>query len=158
MRLVAIGLLALAAGLALPQPAASARCDPAGARALVARFVRAYDAGDLAALDRLVARGPAFRWYSSNAPGTRVGAAAYRRDTLRGYFARRHAVGDRLTLVRLHLFVSGGYAQFNFDARRRADDAFGGRTFSTSGKGAAVCRDGKLGPIAVFSLGGRERR
>ena len=46
-------------------------CDPAEVESVVDRFVAAFNAGELRSLDRLFARKPYFRWYSTDAPGQR---------------------------------------------------------------------------------------
>ena len=138
------------AGVAALMLAASP-CDARGARGTVARFVRAYDAGDLRTLDRLFSVDE-FVWYSSNRPGLRVGAAASERTTLVSYFRRRHTAHDRLELLTLRYNgASNGLGNVAFTLRRRADDYRAGSSFRLSGKGAVSCTDGR---IAVLSLGG----
>jgi hypothetical protein len=124
---------------------------------LIARFIRAFNAGDLRQLDSLFAPEdhdgdlltPSFQWYSTGSPGRRLGTAAGRRSTLIRYFARRHAARERLTL----LSWSGGamafgYAHFAFRVIRRARDT---RPKELPGKGAAVCV-GRYARIAVWSM------
>src|SRR6187399_1553150 len=89
---LAVAALAAAAAVAASHPAAAAACS---ARPAVDAFVGALDRGDLAAVDDLFAReGEGWVWYFANdRAGQRLGKAAARRDTLRGYFAdriRRH--------------------------------------------------------------------
>ncbi len=136
--------------------AAVATCAEPLVRDAVTQFVVAFNAGNRLRLDALFARPPIFRWFSSGPPGLRVRAAAYRRETLLAYFARRHAQRDRFQLVRFQFNgVSAGYGHFEFRIRRRADDFRGGRSFAVTGKGAAHCA-GTRPLLAVWSLGGPE--
>lgn len=134
------------------------RCDVATTRAILSAFVGAYNSGDLRRLDRLFSR-TRFRWYSANAPGARVRAAAFDRKTLVAYFRRRHSRGDRLHLLdsRFNGYSRGTeLAHFDWRARRRADDFRGGRWFELTAKGALDC---SKPPVAfvVLSLGGPSR-
>lgn len=137
--------------------AAGLRCDVATTRAILAAFVTAYNSGDVRRLDRLFSR-TRFRWYSANAPGARLRAAAFDRKTLIAYFRRRHSRGDRLRLVRSRF---NGYSRgselghFNLRARRRADDFRGGRWFEVTAKGALDCATPPIG-FAVLSIGAAE--
>jgi hypothetical protein len=124
--------------------AAAATCS---ARPVVDAFVGALNRGDLAAVDDLFAReGEGWVWYFANdRAGRRLGTAAARRDTLRGYFAgriRRHET------FRLLGFEEGGDGNFTFLLRRRADDL---RAVERVGKGWVSCSTGKLG---VWGIGG----
>jgi hypothetical protein len=134
------------------------RCDVATTRAILAAFVGAYNRGDLRSLDRLFSR-TRFRWYSANAPGARLRAAAFNRETLVAYFRRRHSRGDRLRLVdsRFNGYSRGSeLAHFDLRARRRADDFRGGRWFDLTAKGALDCAKPPVA-FAVLSLGGPSR-
>ena len=130
-------------------------CDVGLLRMTLARFVRAYNRGDLAALDRLFSR-EHFVWYSSGAPGPRLRDESTNRDSLISYFARRHKHGDRL---RLRSFRFNGYERqrdlghFELTTQRRAADFRGGRWFDIVGKGALDCST-PPGTIAVLSLSG----
>jgi hypothetical protein len=82
--LVAISLLALAAFAATPAAqtrtantaaTSTAGCSVPTTEALVQTFVRDFNAGEVAAIDRLWAREPYFQWFSSAAPGARLGPA-----------------------------------------------------------------------------------
>ncbi|MDQ3823894.1 MAG: hypothetical protein M3321_11725, partial [Actinomycetota bacterium] len=134
------------------------RCDVAIVRATLAAFVRAYNRGGERTLDRLFSR-TRFVWYSANAPGARLRAAASNRATLMRYFRARHRRGDRLVLLRYRF---NGYARgadlgnFDFGARRRADDFRGGAWFELTGKGALDCARPPA-TFAVLSLGGPSR-
>lgn len=137
---------------------AGLRCDVMTMRAILGAFVDAYNHGDLRRLDRLFSR-TRFRWYSANAPGARVRAAAFNRKTLVAYFRRRHARGDRLRLVdsRFNGYSRGSeLAHFDWRARRRADDFRSGRWFGLTAKGALDCSRFPL-TFAVLSLGGPSR-
>jgi hypothetical protein len=129
-------------------------CTATETRATFNRFVVAYNAGDSTALDALFAPEPAFQWYSSNAPGARIRAAAFRRSTLARYFERRHAQSDRLRVLSFRF--NGAERQlghFSFTLRRSARDYQHGRPFRIPGKGAVTCA---VNPPAfvVISLGG----
>lgn len=116
-------------------------------------FVAAYNRGDSAALDRRFAPEPDFRWYSSGAPGRRVGNAAGRRRTLIRYFAKRHASGDRIRIRRLdYNGRSSTYGNLGFEILRRSDGFRGGGWIRVPGKGAASCYDGEARFI-VMSIG-----
>ena len=148
--LVAASALAVAA---LPPPNAAARTRPCARSEVgqvIVRFIRALNAGNAARLDAVFAKEPSFEWYSTGAPGRRLGGAAYRRATLIPYFVRRHAQRERLTL----LSWSGGgnangYAHFGFRLVRRAKDA--PRPLRLDGKGAAICTTSG-NTIAVWSM------
>ena len=110
-------------------------------------FVGAFNRGDLAAVDDLFAReGEGWVWYFANdRAGRRLGSAAARRDTLRGYFADRIRRHETFRLLR---FEEGGDGNFTFLLRRRADDL---RAVERVGKGWVSCSTGKLG---VWGIGG----
>jgi hypothetical protein len=110
-------------------------------------FVGAFNRGDLAAVDDLFAReGEGWVWYFANdRAGQRLGKAAARRDTLRGYFADRIRRHETFRLLR---FEEGGDGNFTFLLRRRADDL---RAVERVGKGWVSCSTGKLG---VWGIGG----
>lgn len=131
-------LLTAAAAAAPPAP-----CEATTTR-LVQRYVKAYNAGDVARLDRQVfAREPAFQWYSD---GRRLGAASEDRATLRAFFAARHRAGDRLRLVRFHYNDyrrTDRTGHFEMTLRPRGGAAF-------TGKGAVSCPHRR---IIVTSLG-----
>ncbi len=122
--------------------AASASCGATTDR-LVHAYVKAYNKGDVARLDRRIfAREPAFVWYSDRG---RFNAAAEDRSTLRAFFAARHHAGDRFTLVRLRY---NGYRSSDDTGHFEMTLRRGGRTFA--GKGAVACAERR---IAVTSLG-----
>ena len=127
-------------------------CSAREVRAFVARFIRAFNAGDLATLDVIFAR-DWFQWFSSGAPGVRLRAEAFRRDTLLAYFARRHALHDRLRLLDLNFNGNaGGHGHFDYLLRRSADDHENGAPFLVRGKGAIACTV-RPRALAVWSMG-----
>jgi SnoaL-like protein len=136
------GLAALAACSAVfaAPPERPKACTRAEVGRLVVRFVDAFNAGNLDRLDRTFARRPDFRWYSTDAPGERYLPVASDRASLRRYFARRHARGERLVLETLK--VNGNtraakpYGNFEFTLVRSADDL---PATPYQGKGAAHC-------------------
>lgn len=131
--------------------ASHARCAASSTRNLTARFVTAFNEGDLKTLDRLVSPAPAFLWYSvSSSPGRRVGGEASDRGSLRDYLTSRHRAGERLRLTRFRFNGnSQGYAHFEFSVTRSANDL---KPLLVEGKGASDC---SLDPpsIAVWSIG-----
>jgi hypothetical protein len=133
---------------------ARSTCTAAQAQSTVSAFVTAYNRGDLEALDSIFASSPAFRWYSSNRPGTRVGSEARRRDNLIGYFRGRHRAGDRLGLVSFQFNGnSNAYGNFGLAMRRALPRFRGGDWFRTEAKGAALCT-GADTRLIVMSIGG----
>jgi hypothetical protein len=150
----------LAAVVSIPRapgagPPAEARCNARAVGTSLAGFVAAYNRGDLRRLDALFSR-TRFVWYSTGAPGRRLGAAAVRRATLMEYFRARHAKDDRLALraYRFHGYdAPRQLGHFSLSARRRAADFRGGRWFDVPGKGALDCSRATVS-IAVLSFGG----
>jgi hypothetical protein len=146
--------LAPAATSAVTLPPDQQDCAPGEAGQVVQRFVRAFNARDLPALDRVFAPAASFNWFSTGRPGPRLGPAAYDRSTLLSYFRARHRAGERLRLVR---FRGGGnangYSHFQFFIERRAR-ALAPTVYE--GKGAAICAvSGDT--ISVWSVGRRVR-
>lgn len=135
-------------------PADVEDCAPADARQVVQRYVRAFNAWKVPALDRAFAPAASFNWFSTGAPGVRLGAAAYDRSTLLSYFRARHRAGEHLRLVR---FRGGGnangYSHFQFLIERRAR-ALPPTVFE--GKGAAICA-ASGDTISVWSVGSAVR-
>ncbi|MFL5952885.1 MAG: hypothetical protein ACJ76I_02085 [Gaiellaceae bacterium] len=145
---IRIGYLAALAAFAMLFVVSSASseddvaCTAATATALVQTFVRNYDNGRVPAMDRQWAQAPGFQWFSTRAPGARLGAAAKNRSTLVPYFRTRVRVHENLRVTKL----GGGYDPqrnlLNFAGKlvRRADDlpARAPQDF----KGAAECRAG----------------
>jgi len=131
-------------------PSDVADCAPGEARRVVERFVGAFNARNIPALDRIFAPGDSFNWYSTDAPGVRLMAAAYNRSTLMAYFKARHRQGEKLRLIRFKgNGNSGGFAHFEFRVERRA------RTLAPTvydGKGAAICATSG-DTITVWSMG-----
>lgn len=126
-------------------------CAEATTRTVVSTLLDAVNAGDVELVDRLVAKGDAFKWYS--APPDRFGEAARDRSTLTSYIAARHAQGESFRLIRFrYQGPSEGrrYANFNTDLVRSARD-YPAR--EVPAKGAIDC---KLTPpqVAVWSIGG----
>jgi hypothetical protein len=127
------------------------RCSRTETEQLVTSFISAFNRGDLAALDSLIAYEPAFQWYSvSTAPGRRVREEADDRNTLAAYFASRHRVAERLELKRFRFDNrTFGYGGFRFAMTRFANDL---NTQTVLGKGAVNCT---LDPpsLVVWSMG-----
>jgi hypothetical protein len=159
---VLAGACALVVCAASPAPARSAAapgCEAQATRAALASFVKAFSAGDSAALDSLFAQRPDFKWYSSNAPGLRRRLAAENRGSLLAYFSARHAKRDRLRLLRFTFtgVSPHGDGNFTFLMERSASDYHQGRRFQLVGKGAVTCSDDPaVAPVQfiVMSVGG----
>jgi hypothetical protein len=117
-------------------------CTTATTKALVRSFVAAYDEGRVQAIDRMWAPEPYFQWFSTRAPGGRLGAQAYDRATLAAYFRTRVHAHERLALIRLGAGYDPTRNIVNFAGylRRSADDI--GSTTTHPFKGAADCRLG----------------
>jgi hypothetical protein len=122
-------LAAVAFGTASPaRPQGSATqlnlCGARTARTAVVRFLVAFNRGDLAQLDRLIAGNAAFQQYAvDGAPGGRAATAARTRSTLIAYFAQRHRQSERLLLTRFGFYGrSLGNARFQFELVRSAAD------------------------------------
>lgn len=152
VRFATAAALAVAAALALqarPVEATGATCSEEQTRAVVAAFVAAWNAGDAASLDALVAPDETFSWFIATGATTFV---TYSRESLLDYAARRHRAGDRLTLRRL----SAGPGGFTFQLVRRASGLRGGRPVRYGGKGAARC-DGAEPAIGIWAMGSAGR-
>jgi hypothetical protein len=132
---------------------AAGACTTAKARQAFAEFVTAFNRGNLRKLDSLFARQPAFAWYSSNAPGSRLNRAAKRRDTLIAYFRARHLDQDRLRPARIGITTAAPHQTgLSLELRRSTADYRAGRWFSVAGKAALVCHGGRA-RFLVVSLG-----
>src|SRR5438105_2284348 len=136
-------------------------CTVPEAHQLVARFIRAFDAGARARLDALWAKDdhdgnagtPSFQWYSIGKPGARAGREAEDRSTLIRYFAARHRRGEQFRLVFMSRGGnSNGYFNFGFHIHRQARDLQRPGVFE--GKGAAICSNAGA-QLAVWSVGRR---
>jgi hypothetical protein len=149
-----VSALAVAAGVAGSSRASlgSRDCAPTEAHTTFDAFVRAFNRGNGAALERLIAPPRSFVWFSVSGAGKRLGDRSKDRSSLGRYFATRHVLRDRLA----DLTFSGGgnangYAQFGFQLTRSADDELPARY---EGKGAVLCDD-TGDTIAVWSMGRR---
>jgi hypothetical protein len=150
------GLLVVVLAAAASLGTGSGRAAPAGCtagttKALVRSFVASYNAGRVAAIDRLWAPEPYFQWYSTIGPGTRLGSRAYDRATLAAYFRARVRVHEKIVLTELGAGYDARRNLVNFAGKlvRSADDlqATGPKSF----KGAAACRS--TGPaLIVWSM------
>ena len=152
LRVVAVALAGCLATLAVALPtatrAALARCSDASASRLVERFAVSFSAGRLDATDAVWARGSAFAWYSTSAPGARTGDRATDRSTLRAYFRSRIAAGEKLRVVSMKTIADPrrGLRHFHGTVSRRAH---GMRATRYAFKGAADCRTRRL---SVWSM------
>jgi hypothetical protein len=132
----------------------AAACRASDVRSAVNAFVRAFNRGDGETLQRLFAKEPGFKWYSSALPGKRIGAAAQRRATLSEYFRSRHRRADTLALRSFSFHGnSAGVGHFAATMRRSARDFLNGTTIRVPAKGAAACAGGRAS-FVVMSLGG----
>ncbi|HTE83586.1 MAG TPA: hypothetical protein VK821_02550 [Dehalococcoidia bacterium] len=131
--------------------ATGVRCDVAVLRRSLDQFVGAYNHGDGQRLNTLFSR-PSFLWYSSGAPGVRIGADATNRATLIPYFKHRHSRGDRLSSLR---FQFNGFdfsrviGNFQFSVLRRASDFHRGRWLYVVGKGGLDCSQA---PVTILGI------
>lgn len=141
--LLAVCAAASCASDGVPAAAAPGRCPDAAARTAVTRFAADLSAGRLAAADRRWAREPAFEWYSTPAPGERIGAGALDRSTLRAYFRARIAARERLRVssLRTHGDRRRGLRHFEGTVSRRAADV---RARRYAFKGAVDCATRRL--------------
>lgn len=145
--LAALIAAAAAAGAAsaAPDDATGSECSPEQARATFVAFVTAFNGGDRAALDRLIAPPTTFIWFSVSGAGPRLGERSKDRSTLTRYFTVRHAQRDQF---RDATFEGGGHGQFRFLLTRMADDELPSRY---EGKGSVLC-DAGGSTIAVWSM------
>jgi hypothetical protein len=122
---------------------ASLTCTSAATKTVVREFVYDFARGRTAAIARLWAPAPRFKWFSTGPPGARLGARAYDRATLGAYFRGRVRVHEKLRLVRIGAGYDGTRGIVNFAGRlvRSADDmaARPPQDF----KGAADCLSGR---------------
>ena len=120
------------------QPDQTTSCTAAEVRALVNQFVHAFNAGDRRTLQHLWAQqAEGFAWYSTDAPGQRIGAAASDRSTLDAYFVERHAHQEALRLTSFQFNGNtAGYANFQYTLIRQATDL---APTAYTGKGAVIC-------------------
>lgn len=159
MRVVVVVALALAfvplafSEAALPPDVQD--CVPGDPQRVATRFVHAFNARNMPALDRVFAPADSFNWYSAGKPGTRLGDAAYDRSTLMAYFRARQRQGEQLRLVWISLGGnSNGYGHFRFQMERRAR---GLAPTVYEGKGAMICA-ASGDTISVWSFGRPIRR
>jgi hypothetical protein len=132
-------------------------CDPTEVKQTVRRFISAFNAGNLAALDRQFAPRPFFRWYSTMGPGEHLLPVAADRKSLISYLARRHERGERLTLrgVRVTgntIALGAGwkpYGNFVVQLVRQADDL---PPTNYQGKGALHCYRSRADQLTVWSM------
>ena len=119
--------------------ARSAGCTAVTTKALVQKFVRSYDRGQVAVIDRLWAREPYFQWFSTRAPGARLGPAAYNRSTLASYFRARMRARENLRVIKLGAGYDPKRNIVNFAGKlvRSADDLPAGAPQDF--KGAVQC-------------------
>jgi hypothetical protein len=125
-------------------------CTPVTTKALVQKFVRDYDSGQVAVIDRLWAREPYFQWFSTRAPGARLGAAAYNRSTLASYFRARVRAHENLRVIKLGAGYDVNRNIVNFAGKlvRRADHLPAGAPKDF--KGAVRCGNRPL--LIVWSM------
>jgi hypothetical protein len=107
---------------------------------LVESFISSFNRGDTAELDRLFSS-DVFEWYSTDAPGARVGREAKDRTGLMAYFAERHRGHEELKLESFHFIGEsagglGALGNFEFELTRMAD---GLAPTAYGGKGAITC-------------------
>src|SRR3954447_21729897 len=119
-------------------------CKASETRAAAFAFARAWTRGDVAAVDRLVAPEPHFRWVSAAPPGGRSGSQAFNRAGLLAFISARHRHHERLTLTSFKFNGSDlrgdeGFGHFEFEAARVSDDQPANAGTVRPGKGAIIC-------------------
>jgi hypothetical protein len=127
------------------------RCTAETDVPLVKAVVAAFNSGNVAKLDRLVAREPAFQWFADAGPRrqSRLGPRAEDRSTLRAWAKARHRKHDRITLVGFGEPNAQGGVRLNLDLRRHADDYRPRNVIH--GKYEAVCPPGRA-RIVVWAM------
>jgi hypothetical protein len=121
-------------------PPDATSCTDSTSRQLVESFITTFNQGDTAELDRLFSA-DVFEWYSTDAPGARVGREAYDRAGLMAYFAERHREHEQLKLESFQFNGEsagglGAVGNFEFELTRMAN---GLAPTSYGGKGVIVC-------------------
>lgn len=129
----------------------SSSCTRGRVEAVVREFVRAYNEGDSAALERIWAQEPDFQWYFVH--GEREGPEAHDRSRLGTYFFERHVLGDRLRLGRLRVGPPNDAGHFGIAFRLRRSSTDRSAEGSWHGKASATTVAG-LPPLPYS--GGRE--
>jgi hypothetical protein len=135
-------------------PADATSCTDNTSRQLVESFISGFNKGDTAELDRLFSL-DVFEWYSTDAPGARVGQEAKDRAGLMAYFAERHREHEQLTLESFQFIGEsagglGALGNFEFELTRTAD---GLAPSPYGGKGAIACWSNPH-TIVVWSMAG----
>ncbi len=126
-------------------------CTADATSALVRTFVRGYNRGQVALIDRLWAPEPRFQWFSTGPPGARLGPRAYNRATLAGYFRARVRTHERIRLIELRAGYDAKRNIVNFsDKLVRSADDLRPRPLQDF-KGAADCSSGSPSLI-VWSM------
>jgi hypothetical protein len=131
-------LLVLLAGCQLGATSGSTgtpnECTPQRVRQVVERFIDAFNRGDIAQLDRLVSQ-QEFVWYATDAPGQRLNAEAYDRETLMAYFVARHRQHEHLVLNSLNVtFTIGSRGGLWAYLTRSADDGLPPTRYGSKGE------------------------
>ncbi len=102
-------------------------------------------------MGRLWAREPYFQWFSTGAPGARLGPSAYNRATLDAYFRARVRAHERLRLTELHAGFDPTRNIVNFAGKLVRSAADLAAPHSHDFKGAADCISGKP-TLIVWSM------
>jgi hypothetical protein len=138
-------------GVEPPSEDGPVACAGDEVRALVDRFVGAFNAGELETLEAIFAQEPDFEWYATDGPGDRVEGRD--RASLVPYFSQRHERGERLTLRSFRFNGntprSRPYGNFEYTLTRSADDL---PPAAYSGKGAALCYRSRPDVIFVWAM------
>lgn len=123
MRRIAIGIV-LALLAASPSATADEVCSRRESLKVLHSFVQAYNEGDSATLDRLVAPQEDFWWYQV-LHAERPWPLSVIRSTLPEYFEERNGYGDRLRLTKLQVEKrrgGDGLWAIYFELGRRSED------------------------------------
>jgi len=126
------------------------RCNELATRTAVQKFIGAFNAGDSARLEVVLASAETFRWYSTDAPGERFEPHARDRPGMASYVQQRHAQHERLELQRFKFDgVGAGYANFELELTREADDGLPPTPYAAMG---AVDCSAQPPTLAVWSM------
>lgn len=141
--LIAVGVVLTVGLLTASRSTAETDCTHRLASSSVKRFASHFGHGRLKRADAAWGAAAEFEWYSTSAPGARLGAEATRRDTLREYFRQRIAQDEHLRITSVKSFYEKRrrIRHFRGNLVRRAADLPPTRF---GFKGAWSCRTHKL--------------
>lgn len=119
-------------------------CTEGRVQRIVARFIEAFNAGDVQRLDRLFAPSGDFRWYVVD------GYAHTDRTTLVRYLEQEQSDGVKMSLTRFRFTGNrDDYGHFESFLVRTTNQG----AVKYHGKGASICHPDDADFIAVWSMG-----